>query len=258
MLLVTDADERYRARLHAMLSTRHTLLTAPGWKAVPPLLERNAVDALLLDVPPRSPLPHAQLTWLHRQHPHLATVLLLDPTGREADLFRLGAEGVDEVVLLDDGLARGELVGALQRALVRSLAQRATADLRNRVPSLFVEGLTWAIEHADEKPDPEALARGLARPLGSYRRALRQAGLPTPTRILLWGRLVRAGRLLGEGHLSVEAIAHRMGYAGGSSLARALRRETGVPPSVVRDRGGTIVVLDALLASGELRGVRPP
>lgn len=252
MLLVADGDGRYRARLQAALGAGHPLLTARGWKAVAPLLERHAVDALLLDIAARGPIPHTQLAWLHRQHPHLATVMLLDPAGREADLFRLASEGVDEVVLLDDGLAPGELVQALERALVRATARRAAEHIRDRVPQLFVEGFAWAIEHADRTPNAAALAEGLARPLGSYRRALRRAGLPSPTRILLWGRLVRAGRLLAGGHMSVEAVAHRLGYAAGSSLSRALRRETGHPPSVVRERGGMITVLDALLASGEL------
>jgi AraC-like DNA-binding protein len=83
-------------------------------------------------------------------------------------------------------------------------------------------------------------------------RTLRRADLPTPSRILLWGRLLSAAHLLDRDEVSVDRVAHHLGYAAGSSLARALRRETGLPPSEIRSRGGIQCVLDALLSGPDL------
>jgi AraC-like DNA-binding protein len=232
------------------------VIRAGDWHLVPATLERHQVDVVLIDAGLHEPLPFTRLAWLRRQHARVATLVLLDPRGRELELFRLGRLGVDDV-LLDEGEANlSELPSSVDRALIRALARRAGARLRGRVPHLFVEGLVWAVEQADTRPGPDELARALTRPLDSYRRALRRARLPPPSRVLLWGRLIRAAHMLHREDLSVEVVAHRLGYASASSLARAFRRETGHPPSEIRARGGPVVVLEALLGHGG-SGQRP-
>jgi AraC-like DNA-binding protein len=258
VLVVSTGDGRYQARLSAAAGPPHTLEFVPGWAGVPALLERRPVDVVLLDAGSRDRLPYQQLAWLRRQHPQVARLVLLAADGREMDLFRLGRQGVDEMVLLGHEPLADTLPAALDRAVVRGVARRAAARLEGRVPELFTDALTWAVEQADAfpPPGPADLARAAARSPGAYRRELRRAGLPAPRRILLWGRLVRAAHLLHAPEPPpVEAVAHRLGYAAASSLARAFRRETGLPPSAVRERGGVAVVLDAMMAV-EWRGSR--
>lgn len=223
-----------------------------GWQQLPQALERRPIDLVLIDAQVRDPLPFPRLSWLRRQHPHVASLIVLDARGRELDLFRLGRLGVDEVLLDGPDAGLAGLPGALDRALVRAAARRVGARVGGRAPTLFLDGLVWAVEHADESPTPEALAHAVARSVDSYRRALRAADLPPPTRILLWGRLIRAAHLLENEQLTVERIAHGLGYAAATSLARALRRETGASPSELRAHGGLSTVLDALLAGRDL------
>ena len=252
VLVVSTGDDRSRARLAAAAGPDHELVFTPGWAGVPALLERRPFGLICLDVRRGEQLPFPQLTWLRRQHPHLARLVLLDGQGREMELFRLGRQGVDEVLLPPGQELSGSLPHALDRALMRALARRTATRLQGRVPEFFVLALEWAVEHADADPTPGPadLARAVGLTPDGCRRALRQAALPAPGRILVWGRLLHAAHALaGPTPPPVEVLAHRLGYAAGPSLARAFRRETGMPPSQVQVRGGVMAVLDALVAA---------
>ncbi len=214
---------------------------------MPPALEREAYDLVVVEARRRDALPSPRFAWLRRQHPGLATLIVIDARGREVDLFRLGRLGVDDVLLDDGGSAFGELQGAIERTLTRALARRVASRLHDRVPAPFADGLGWAVEHAEAGLTPQALARGLGHRLGRYRRELRRLGAPAPRRVVMWARLIRAAHLLQAESTPVEEIAHRLGYRAGPSLARALRRETDLTPTEIRSRGGVGAVLDALL-----------
>jgi AraC-like DNA-binding protein len=259
LLLLPSHDALLRARITTELGRRYHLIPTGSWSAVPGLMEREAVHGVVVDASTAPRLPFGELGWLRRQHPGVATVVVLDPRGHELELFRLGRQGVDGVVLLGLGALEGTLVETVERGLARSTARRVTSRLEGRAPPLLIEALAYAVEHAHRDPGPADLARATAaRNVTAYRRELRRAGLPSPSRILLWGRLFRAAHLLDRSDQAVDAVAHGLGYAAASSLARALRRETGFPPSQIRIRGGIACVLEALLASPDLsvRSVR--
>lgn len=253
LLILSDDDPRRRAHLTGSLRHRHRLVDALSWGAVPTLMEREDVHGVLVDASVATRIPFGELAWLRRQHDGVATVVLVDPRGRELELFRLGRLGVDGIVL--DTPANGtprHLRDALERALARAVGRRVAARLSGHAPELLVESLAWAVAHAHSDPGPADLARSAARSLRDFRSELRRAQLPPPSRILLWGRLLRAAHLLDRDDRAVEPVAHKLGYSTASSLARALRRETGLPPSEIRNRGGVTCVLDALLQGPDL------
>lgn len=247
VLLVTGANARHRARLRDACGTGHDLAFVEGWHQVPPALERDSYDVVVVEAGRRETLPSPRFAWLRRQHPGTATLIVIDARGRELDLFRLGRLGVDEVLLDEGGSALADLPNALDRTLARGLARRVASRLDGRLPGAVVDGLSWGVEHAERGPSPAALAAGLGHPIGRYRRELRRAAAPPPQRILMWARLIRAAHLLHAEPGPVERVAHRLGYQAPTSLARALRRETGLSPTEVRARGGVGAVLEALL-----------
>jgi D-alanyl-D-alanine carboxypeptidase/D-alanyl-D-alanine-endopeptidase (penicillin-binding protein 4) len=63
---------------------------------------------------------------------------------------------------------------------------------------------------------------------------------------LLWGRLLRAGTYLGRDDRTVEETAFLLGYATASSLARAMKKNTGLTASEVAEQGGLACVQAAL------------
>jgi AraC-like DNA-binding protein len=253
ILVLPAHDALLRARLTTGLGRRYRLIAAASWSAVPGLMEREAVHAVVVDASAGPRLPFGELGWLRRQHPGVATVVVLDSHGHELELFRLGRQGVDGVVLMGLGELEGTLFETVERGLARSTARKVTSRLEGRAPPLLLEAIAYAVEHAHRDPAPADLASATAaRTVEAYRRELRRAGLPPPSRILLWGRLFMAAHLLDRDDQAVDAVAHELGYSAGSSLARALRRETGLPPSQIRIRGGIACVLEALLASPDL------
>jgi AraC-like DNA-binding protein len=252
LLFLPSRDARLGARINAELGRRHRLVAAGSWSAVPALVEREPVHGVVVDASTSAQLPFGELGWLRRQHPAMATIVVLDPHGHELELFRLGRLGVDGVVFVGNPDLERSLRDAVERGLSRGTARRVVARLDGRVPTELVALLSWAVEHAHLGPDTADLAGSTDRSRRSLQRTLRRADLPTPSRILLWGRLLSAAHLLDRDQVSVDRVAHYLGYAAGSSLARALRRETGLPPSEIRSRGGIQCVLDALLSGPDL------
>jgi AraC-like DNA-binding protein len=104
--------------------------------------------------------------------------------------------------------------------------------------------LKWAIENSHHGPSVDELAEFFTRSPRTLARVLRKDGAPSPGRLLLWGRLLRAAHLLADRRSTVEQVAYLLGYSSGAALARALRRETGYPPGEVMRRGGIGCVLD--------------
>lgn len=120
-------------------------------------------------------------------------------------------------------------------ALAQAIAALFMADGARGGPAdrVVARALGVMEAHVEEPlPVPE-----VARRAGCTRRALegrfRRALGETPREIYTRLRLVAARRLLGEG-LPVAEVAARTGYMNASAFARAVRREFGVSPSMLR------------------------
>lgn len=91
------------------------------------------------------------------------------------------------------------------------------------------------------------LADALALTPAVLARELHEWRLPSPARLILWGRLFRAARLLANPERSVEDTAYRLGYSSASALRRALRRETGLASTELRRQSALTCALDGFL-----------
>jgi AraC-like DNA-binding protein len=65
--------------------------------------------------------------------------------------------------------------------------------------------------------------------------------------LLLWARLMHAGRWLGEPGRSAESVSRQLDYANGATFRRALRNYLELTPTEIRSEGGLDVVLRAFL-----------
>lgn len=197
---------------------------------------------------------------LRAAFPHIGVIGCTDGDVAE-DVFDLGGLGVDGVVdpRAGAGRIRADVDAAL--AVVRARAVRST--LERRLPAPGSAALAWATEHADEDADVERFASAIGFSSSGLRDALQDAGLPSPSRLLVWGRLILAGARLGQDARTVEDVAFSLGYATATSLARAMRFHTDLTPAEIARNGGMEAVLDALVpphrshgSSGRI-GVRP-
>lgn len=222
---------------------------APSWRQLLRLVMRHPVDLCVLDLyDPFRPVSFQQLQRLTRKHPDLAILVYTDFTGRESDLFDLGRLQVHGVLQATGHESRRHIQAAVDGGLARAVAARVVRTLEGRLPPLALDCIGWAIEHAEEQPRVVDLARAVSMSPRTLARDLRAQDLPTACRLLLWGRLLQAARLLESQGATVDQVAFRVGYATGGALRRALNRLCGCPPGELKRRGGLTAALEAFLA----------
>lgn len=247
-LAVLEPDARVSARLVAALAEQHELIECKDLQQFWEVVMSTPVDGCIVDIyHPASRLSLNDLQRLRRRVPPLAIVVSADFENRELDLFKLGRLKIDGVILAGAADPLHEARRAVAGALAAASALGVTAALTGQVHPLGLESLRWSIEHAETSPTVAQLAEALALSPAVLTRELRERRLPTPARLLLWGRLFRAARMLGDPELSVEDIAYRLGYSSASALGRALQRETGFAPTALRGCGATACVMDGFL-----------
>ncbi|MDQ4080799.1 MAG: helix-turn-helix transcriptional regulator, partial [Gemmatimonadota bacterium] len=100
---------------------------------------------------------------------------------------------------------------------------------------------------------PESLARLLGVRRRTLTEQLSEAGMPPPQRLIAWGRMIMAARLLEDSERKVDAIALTLDFPSGSAFRNACQRYLGCAPHEVRARGGAAYVIQrfaSAIASG--------
>ena len=255
-LAVLEPDPRVVARLHAALADHHEMVTCAGLDEFWDVVMSSPVDGCIVDIyDPASLLNLTDLQRLRRRMPPLAIVVYADFQDRELDLFELGRLKIDGVILAGTPDEVAEIRRAVAGALAAASALGVMAALDGQLHPLGMECLRWSIEHAEESPTVRQLADALALTPAVLSRELHDRRLPSASRLLLWGRLFRAARLLANPERSVEDTAFRLGYSSAAALGRALRRETGCAPNELRRRGPLAAALEGFVRR-EVRGKR--
>lgn len=242
---ILQPDVRAEARLSGALGGSHEVLTLSSWDDVERTLATGAVDACIVDVEhPDRGTATRKIASLRSRFPDIAIIVSVE-SGPAEGYFGLGGLGVDGVVAVSARPSR--LRSDVDTALTIARAQRVTRELRRRLPAPGPEAVAWAVEHAGPDTTVERLAAGLGHNAASLRDTLQQANLPSPARILLWGRLLLASARLGDDGRRVEDVAFSLGYSTSTSFSRAMKLHSGRTPAEVSFRGAMSVVLEALI-----------
>ncbi|MEX2526450.1 MAG: helix-turn-helix domain-containing protein [Gemmatimonadota bacterium] len=93
------------------------------------------------------------------------------------------------------------------------------------------------MRHADQRVTMERAARMLASSRRSLARRCQKAGIPGPARILAFGRLLQAVRLMRRTGWSLERSAAAQGWPDPFTLSNAMLRTTGLRPTQARQFG---------------------
>jgi transcriptional regulator GlxA family with amidase domain len=206
------------------------------------------VSAVLVEPFDSSGRPTETLVCLiRRDFPSLPVLLYCDVTAehmkRIPELIRAGA---DELVVRGVDDMRSALARALRHAAGTRAHSEALQTLRAVVPKAAEAVLTYCLARADRP----LTVHQMARDLGVHRKTLCTravaAGLPTPSILISWCRLLHAARLLDDPVRSVEGTALLLGFGSGTALRNMLRRYTGLRPRDLRFRGGHRAVLGLL------------
>jgi len=246
LLAVHTNDPVSLARLSSALGSAHELVHCADWSALGDAVANLPLDGCVVDVyRPSRTAGFTEVQRLRQRRPTMAIMVYADFNGREMDLFELGRLKVDAVLLAGENESLRGIREAVSEALVSSLAVRVTRSLGRRIAPPGPELLRWTIENAHRQPVVKDLAEAFSLTRRSLSRVLEDASLPSPTRLLLWGRLFRAAQLLDDQGASVEQVAFTLGYATGAALSRALRKTVGHAPRELQKRGVLASVLEA-------------
>ena len=249
-IAILQPDPRAAARLADALRSTYELRSYRSWEKLYSHAPKAPWACCIVDIyPPEGPVSPTQLGDLRRQRPDLAIVVYSDFADREPDLFEVGRQQIDALILagLEDSPS------AIQATISRSLASPAAGvvegALEGRLAALGIAVVRWSMEHSFERPSVDELSEGMGMSRSQLTRELNRRGLPPPRALLLWGRLFQAARLLQGGTATVEGVAHALGYSTSSGLHRAFHQYVGWPPGAISTRGGVAGVLESFIES---------
>jgi len=256
-LTILQPDARAEARLADALAPNHAVSVVRDWAELRRFVSEGGADGSLVDADsPSREQALMEIRRLRREHPDLALVAYADVHDSDPELVRLGAAGVDGVIMaLRPPWASG-ILRSVDGALAAALARGVERALRPRYRASASAAVAWAAEHAVDAPTVAGLAAALGLTPRALATILKDAGLPSPARVLLWGRLLQAGAFLGRDDATVEVAALRLGYSTATALSRAMKRETGYTPREVARAGGLPFVRACLFRKHAARHVR--
>jgi AraC-like DNA-binding protein len=254
-LAILEADARAAARLTSALGGEHGLWVCESWDSLHRALAREPFDGCLVDADhPDRASAILEIRALRDRYPSLAVIACVD-AGYDLGYYDLGGLGIAGIVTSRSHPAV-TLRDDIERALATARADRIARSLEGRFAPPGPDAIGWAVENAGTDTSVEKLAAALGHTPRSLRQALEDAGLPAPTRVLVWGRLLLAGARLGHDGRTVEDVAFSLGYSTATSLARAMKSQTGLTPGEVSEEGGMERVRDALFPEERSRGGR--
>jgi len=238
-LVILQPDARAEARLGDALGGIHHVSFVRSWPELLRVLGRETLDGCVVDADyPNREEAVTEIRRLRKRHANLALVAYADMHENDLELYRFGGLGVNGVVLARRPPWASGIRTAIERALASSRADRVRGALEGLYEPSASAAVAWAVENAERKPRVDTFAAAQGRSTRELALLLRLNRLPPPGRLLMWGRLLRAGAYLSKDERTVEDTALHLGYSSASALARAMKRETGVTPSDVARRGG--------------------
>lgn len=249
LVTVLTRDPHVERAVRRSLGPIHIVAVARSWERLLWLVRERPVTVVVLDSGEMHPhLADASAVGdLRRRFPSLATVFIARPQTDPISLFRLGRAGIGGLVLLSvDALSDG-VASALREALGDCTESIVTRAVSPHVPPRETAAVRLAMEAVQQGWNAEDLAAhlGLTRPHASVR--LHACGLPSTGHLLLWAKLLHAGRWLADPGRSGQSVSRQLEYSSGAAFRRALRDYAGLTPTQVRVQGGLKPILDRFL-----------
>jgi AraC-like DNA-binding protein len=250
-ILLLQPDSRALAILTEALQPPFHIQRVQDLDELQRQLRKSEAPICILDAfDSRPPIRMGALRLLRKAHPAATLLVASDFTGREMELYHLGRMHVDGVIRMERSPPGREVRRVLEAAIGASLAHTVVHRVGHELPTLAQEAIRWAIEHAEARTQVSQFAAALAVSPRAFHSKMKALGLVTPRSLLVWGRLIRASRLLERSHETVESVAFHLGYATGGNLSKALKRHVECSPTQLLHRGGLAWTLDVFRRKG--------
>jgi AraC-like DNA-binding protein len=245
-LLTRDVDVEKAVR--RPLEERHVVARTGSWERLLHLVRERPTTLVLLD---EASLPRvgavAAVGEIRTRFPSVGVVLIARPASDPYKLLQLGRAGVDRLILVRvDDLEReaGSVAG---KALFHGTEALVTRAVSPYLPPRVLAAVRLALEGVQRRWNTGELAGAMALSRPHLSVCLKAAGIPSAGHLLVWSRLLHAGRWLADPGRTAESVSRQLEYSSGAAFRRALRSYTGATPSEVVVSGGFGFVLDRFL-----------
>lgn len=161
------------------------------------------------------------------------------------DMLEFAKAGVSELVLRDLDDVRGRLETSLREAVNRRSALAVYDELAELVPPNVASMIRYCLENGRRALTVEEVAAGLNVHRKTLVDRLSSAGLPTPSTVIAWCRLLISAQMLEDPGRSVEQVALMLDFPSGNSMRNMVKRYTGLRTGEVRENGGLRCILHA-------------
>jgi AraC-like DNA-binding protein len=168
------------------------------------------------------------------------------------DIIALATAGIHEIVFLDVT----DWGNVLQQTFARATQSCGAAQAFDRLAPVVPAALQPLIEYCLYFPHLSTSVPKVAAALGVHRKTLvnytQRSGLPAPSILITWCRLIIAAHLLETRGDAVERVALALEYPSATALRNTLRRYCGQRPADLRTKGMDQLVdaFTCLLARG--------
>ncbi len=234
------------ARLRAALRDRYSLARCADWGDLVRRCAGSPVSLVVLEARGDVPEEMEQLRQLRLRNPSLPVIAYLSARTTVEQAFEVGRAGADAVLAEGEDEVAAAVLSLVDRTLadgVGEFVRRAAADLKPTAR----DAIQLVVARAHERLSPAQLASLLGVRRKTLARRLAAAGCPNPQRLITWGRLIMAGRLLENERRSADAVAAALGFPSGSAFRNTCQRYLNASPRQIRARGGARFVVGALL-----------
>ncbi|MGQ0766295.1 MAG: helix-turn-helix domain-containing protein [Gemmatimonadota bacterium] len=209
------------------------------------LVENGLAEVVVLDS--RDRMGQSTLSTVRRlreEFPSVPVVLycVLTPSVSR-EMLEFARAGVSELILrgLDDVWTT--LRAVLTRAGDKSSVKSLLAELEGLVPANLTAMMRFCLENGERPLTVEDVARALNVHRKTLVERLSGAGLPTPSSIIAWCRLLVVARMLEDPGRTAEQVALILNFPSSTALRNMIKRYTGLRTSEIRQNGGVRCVL---------------
>jgi AraC-like DNA-binding protein len=161
------------------------------------------------------------------------------------DLIRFAEAGVRDVIGDRRGAELRDLVALLRHPPSPPLATMVTATMEEHAQPLAQGILECVVADAAKGLTPAMLAKRLHVSRDTVARQLRMANLPSPNRLIVWGRILTGGWLLARYRWTVERAAAYLRYSSPGTFRNQLRQCAGTSARALRAEGGLGRMMEA-------------
>jgi AraC-like DNA-binding protein len=240
-------DQLSRARLAEAAKGRALLRYCEAQPELSALVENGLVGVVVVDVRDRSGESTLETVRLLKQRFPSVPVLLYS-TLRPAlsrEMLVFARAGVNDLVIRDVDDVKHTLVAALSNAADTVSLSSLVSEIEPLLPSNVVPMVRYCVENGRRPLSVEDVASALSVHRKTLVERLGAAGLPTPSSMIAWCRLLVSARILEDPGRSVEQVALMLNFPSSTSLRNMVKRYTGLRTNEVRQNGGARCVLHA-------------